>query len=243
MDDPELDNILDGLLVRIVESLDEISSDVKEELNVEDKSGFALLHYVSSTLYLCVHSTFSLRDNILLGYILFYTVPKAALYNLPSLIPVLLSRGADPDIQTSRGNLTPLHLACGAGNAKIVELLISSGCAHNLPDSFGSYPVDHARRNGFTAVAEFLQAQIRNNALQSESLEENEDDAEKSNSISSGSSHGFEQEKVLVQSAFANLSLKDKLIFNMMVRKRRRGGAVNKDNSLTIPEEEDDDDD
>ena len=54
MDDQELDGILDGLLVRIVESLYEIGSDVKEELNVGDKSGFALLHYVSSSQYCCV---------------------------------------------------------------------------------------------------------------------------------------------------------------------------------------------
>ena len=50
MDDEELDEMLDGLLVRILESLFEISSsssEMQEELNVPDKSGFALLHYVS----------------------------------------------------------------------------------------------------------------------------------------------------------------------------------------------------
>ncbi len=50
MDDNQLDNMLDVLLVRIVESLVEISTssgEIQEELNVPDKSGFALLHYVS----------------------------------------------------------------------------------------------------------------------------------------------------------------------------------------------------
>jgi len=50
MDDEELDDMLDSLLVRIVESLVEVSDsgcDIKDELNVPDKSGFALLHYVS----------------------------------------------------------------------------------------------------------------------------------------------------------------------------------------------------
>jgi len=217
MDDEELDDILDGLLVRIVESLDEISSsstcnDVMEELNFEDKSGFALLHY-------------------------------AALYNLSSLISVLLSRGANPDIQTSRGNLTPLHLACGAGNTKIVELLVRNGCALNLPDSFGSYPVDHARRNGFTAVAEYLLARITNEkALKSASLESNGNGTVQTNAATPSISGGYEQEKVLIQSAFANLSLKDKLIFNMMVRKRRRDDGTKPGDSPTIMEGDDEDD-
>jgi len=46
----------------------------------------------------------------------------ASLYNLQSLVPVLLSRGANPDTPTIRGKLTPLHLACGAGNSAICEV-------------------------------------------------------------------------------------------------------------------------
>eukprot|EP01083_Nonionella_stella_P029487 81153_1 len=132
MDDGELEDMLDDLMVQIVESFVEVGAsrfEIQEELNVPDKSGFALLHY-------------------------------AAFYGLPSIIPVLLSRGANPDIKTSRGNLTPLHLACGAGNYAIVEVLLRHGCALNEPDCFGSYPIDHALRNGFSSVAQFLQAHI-----------------------------------------------------------------------------------
>ena len=50
IDDQGLDAILDGLLVRIVESLGHVSpssQELAQELNNPDKSGFTLLHYVS----------------------------------------------------------------------------------------------------------------------------------------------------------------------------------------------------
>jgi len=216
MDDSELDEILDGLLVRIVESLVEISAsscDIQDELNAPDKSGFTLLHY-------------------------------AALYNLPSLIPVLLSRGANPDLQTTRGKLTPLHLACGAGNVAIVDLLIRHGSALRVPDSFGLFPAHHALRNGFTNVSEVLEAQrLKDKEIRDISKETSIDDTSSSNDAVTSNlksdSEGHEQEKFLVKSAFANLSLKDKLIFNMMVR--RRGKASNQkynSHSQTIMEGE-----
>jgi ankyrin repeat protein len=161
---------------------------------------------------------------------------------LPSIIPVLLSRGANPDIKTSRGNLTPLHLACGAGNYAIVEVLLRHGCALNEPDCFGSYPIDHALRNGFSSVAQFLQAHIiKEMAMKEANNDSNSQNIENNISMVSTSSHSevYEQEKFLVQSAFSNLSLKDKLIFNMMVRKR--GNIKDNSNQLsnpTIAEEE-----
>jgi hypothetical protein len=53
LDDEELDNILDSLLVKIVESLVEMSAsecDIQEELNAPDRSGFTLLHYVRNII-------------------------------------------------------------------------------------------------------------------------------------------------------------------------------------------------
>ena len=50
MDDEQLDSILDSLLIRIVETLVEMSAsdtELREELNAPDKSGFTLLHYAS----------------------------------------------------------------------------------------------------------------------------------------------------------------------------------------------------
>ncbi len=50
LDDEELDRVLDSLLVRIVETLVEMSPSEcnVEDLTATDKSGFTLLHYVSS---------------------------------------------------------------------------------------------------------------------------------------------------------------------------------------------------
>jgi hypothetical protein len=53
VDDYGLDALLDGLLVRIVESLGHVSQSSQElakELNNPDKSGFTLLHYVRAFL-------------------------------------------------------------------------------------------------------------------------------------------------------------------------------------------------
>lgn len=144
---------------------------------------------------------------------------------------MLLSHGADPNVQTARGNLTPLHLACGAGNDTIVETLVRHGCELNLHDCFGSSPCDHAIRNGFPSVAEFLEAQIaiRNASSTSRGNTPKKEGATRVET--------YEQDKFLLQSAFSNLSLKDKLIFNMMVRKRGRASLGSKQlNNPTIPE-------
>lgn len=158
----------------------------------------------------------------------------------------MLSRGANPDIQTSRGNLTPLHLACGAGNSAIVELLVRNGCALNVTDSFGSYPIDHAMRNGFTEVAEFLQTQImKERTIRNANKESADQDGENETQNSSSKvadPEALAQEKFLLQSAFSNLSLKDKLIFNMMVKKRgrsKKGGKGNR-NLVALDEEVED---
>jgi len=195
MDDEQLDAILDSLLVKIVETLVEVSAsecNIQDELTAPDKSGFTLLHY-------------------------------AALYNLQSLIPVLLSRGANPDIQSNRGQVTPLHLACGAGNEAIVELLLRHGCAMNVPDSFGSYPIDHAVRNGFASLATMLQEKIRaEHGLKTSEGTTNELADEKSQQAKSKSRKQalkvFERQRL--QAAFENLSLKDKIILRMILKQR-----------------------
>jgi len=223
MDEDNLDSLLDRLLIRIVESLVEITasnSELQQELNAPDRSGFALLHY-------------------------------ASLYNLQSLIPVLLSRGANPDTPTVRGKLTPLHLACGAGHGAIVEALVRSGCAVQVRDSFGSLPADHANRNGYHDIASFLKektvnerilrenhhaAEVRRQrdameleetpsptepTIEVEQPEENKDPTEDSPPIDQSALSQFDQTnaKLLLQEAFSNLSLKDKLALNLVARK------------------------
>ena len=73
-----------------------------------------------------------------------------------ALVPVLLARGANPDTPTIRGSLTPLHLACAAGNSAVVELLVRHGCAIAVQDSFNMTPSEHAFSNGFTDLHEWL---------------------------------------------------------------------------------------
>ncbi len=132
--------------------------------------------------------------------------------------------------------MTPLHLACGAGNESIVELLVRHGCSLDLQDCFGSTPCDHAVRNGFPNIAEFIEAQIiiKERALR-DTVDAATDDSPKNKS--SEKLENYEQDKFLLMSAFSNLSLKDKLIFNMMVRKRgRMNKSRNWQKSATIYE-------
>lgn len=145
------------------------------------------------------------------------------------MIPVLLSRGANPDVATIRGTLTPLHLACGAGNTAIVELLVRSGCSLDIPDCFGSYPIDHALRNGFSSIAESLESELKQNNLPIRSIipeqETTDITMEDANQTTRNKNLRDKtgQDRLLIHSVFSNLSLKDKMIFNMMVKKRRRG--------------------
>uniref|UniRef100_A0A7S2EH07 Uncharacterized protein n=1 Tax=Trieres chinensis TaxID=1514140 RepID=A0A7S2EH07_TRICV len=211
MDDDKIDGLLDGLLVRVVESLVGLSAssyELQEELNAPDKSGFTLLHY-------------------------------ASLYNLQSLVPVLLSKGANPDTPTVHRKLTPLHLACSAGNWAIVELLSRNGCAIKVSDSQNLFPADHAARNGFPEIAQWLRDKSGDDAKKQADLraldEQRQNDlmeleGEAHAFCSDGSSHivpglglvvGEEGKKHVLQAAFSNLSLKDKLAFNLLVKMRQ----------------------
>jgi ankyrin repeat protein len=207
MDSEKLDDLLDSLLVRIVESLVEItdsSTELNEELNAPDRSGFTLLHY-------------------------------AALYNLQSLIPVLLSRGVNPDTTTLAGKLTPLHLACGAGNWAIVELLVRHGCALKMKDSFGATPADHAFRSGFPGISKWLKDKIDD---QKSKISESIKEADESTSFDDASMSSSGHNKALMQSAFHNLNLKDKIAFKLMLEKRQRDAASRIPTSETIMEVE-----
>lgn len=109
-----------------------------------------------------------------------------------------------------------------------------------MPDCFGSFPIDHAIRNGFPDLVEFLQAQIlKERALKNAGLDMSmhDDQMDTTDGAKTAESDAFEQEKFLLQSAFSNLSLKDKLIFNMMVKKRGQHSRKVKDNNLVVVDE------
>jgi len=147
------------------------------------------------------------------------------LYNLQSLIPVLLSRGSHPDVKSTRGDVTPLHLACGAGNNAIVDLLLRQGCAIEVPDCFGSFPADHAVRNGFHALAAKLQGRI----LDEKGITAKSSQRVIDENIQKKQLKDFE--KMRLQEAFANLSLKDKLALNILFKKSMKGKQATKNSS------------
>lgn len=197
LNDDKLDHIVDTLLVQIVESLVDINSDESEDIRDE-------LNELDKSGFCLLH--------------------YAALYNLQSLIPVLLSKGANPDVLTRSGNLTPLHLACSAGNAAIAELLLRHGCTEDVYDVFGMYPADHAERNGFKELADMLRARNPRENVNSMDVDM--------------AKHDSDIKKYRLQQAFANLSLQDKMILNLLVGKQKRRGRDSKSRIDPVPEEE-----
>jgi len=106
----DLQGILDGMLVRVVDQLVDLEGDpagegrsavdltwLANELNAADESGNCLLHYCCA-------------------------------FNISKLLGPLLRYGASMDVRNDDGD-TPLHLACRAGHLPIVEELLSNGAA------------------------------------------------------------------------------------------------------------------
>jgi hypothetical protein len=88
-------------------------------------------------------------------------------------------------------------------------MLIRAGCSRALLDSFGSSPADHAIRNGFSDLARDIQIMGDEFELMKQENIDNQMTTDEETT-----------RRLLLQSAFSNLSLKDKLIINMIVRKR-----------------------
>ena len=113
-------------------------------------------------------------------------------------------------------------MACGAGNSAIVELLLRHGCAIQVTDCFGSIPADHAMRNGFQPLAALLQERVQtDNGMKSSGINEGRQHV-KRNDDKTRKKQQKQLEKLRLQEAFANLSLKDKLMLNMLVKHRMK---------------------
>eukprot|EP00563_Minutocellus_polymorphus_P002874 CAMPEP_0181035574 /NCGR_PEP_ID=MMETSP1070-20121207/8394_1 /TAXON_ID=265543 /ORGANISM="Minutocellus polymorphus, Strain NH13" /LENGTH=1229 /DNA_ID=CAMNT_0023113139 /DNA_START=282 /DNA_END=3974 /DNA_ORIENTATION=+ len=196
--DEELDSLLHSVLIRFVETLVDSSTsedEVKEALNEPGVSGFTLLHY-------------------------------AALYNILSLIPLLLSRGADPNALTEKGNLTALHLAAGAGHDQIVAALVRAGCRVAPQDSYGLNPSDHALRCGFNEVSDYLIDKAKGQAGEGGDAKMSPQKALNESSAATWTLEGQVAEKrENMQSAFKELSLKDKLGLNLFVQRYKQGDS------------------
>ena len=192
--DEELDSLLHSVLIRFVEAMVDTSTSEDELKEALNQPGVS-------------------------GFTLLH---YAALYNILSLIPLLLSRGANPDALTEKGNLTSLHLAAGAGHDQIVAALVRAGCRVAPQDSYGLTPSDHALRCGFNEISEYLvdkAKQVDTTASPQRPPDEN--------SVAAWTLEGLAAEKrENMQSAFKELSLKDKLGLNLFVQRYKRGDSV-----------------
>ena len=79
------------------------------------------------------------------------------LYNLNSLIPVLLARGADVNRRTSTGS-TALHLAAAAGHLAVTQVLVESGAVVTSYDANNVLPSDAAYEAGYIDIFNLLLA-------------------------------------------------------------------------------------
>ena len=71
------------------------------------------------------------------------------------MVEFLIHKGANVNAKNEDGG-TPLHLAAGWGNLKAVAVLIKAGADVNIKSNGGDTPLGWARRNGSTAVVEYL---------------------------------------------------------------------------------------
>lgn len=82
------------------------------------------------------------------------------LYNLNSLIPVLLARGADVNRRNSTGS-TALHLAAASGHLAVVQVLVESGAVVDSCDANNVLPSDAAYEAGYMDIYNLLLAVSR----------------------------------------------------------------------------------
>lgn len=115
MSNAELESVMDRYIMAVVKELVQLAA-VDDELKSEMDS---------------------LDSN---GYSLFH---YCCLYNLTSLIPVLIARGAHINQCTTSGS-TALHLAVAAGHVAVTQLLLESGADAFIVDGDGLTAYDIA---------------------------------------------------------------------------------------------------
>lgn len=76
-------------------------------------------------------------------------------YNYSTLVPLLLSHGAQINQQSTQGQ-SALHLAAGCGHKEVVEVLVQSGADMFALDFDGFTPADRADKSEHSEVAVFL---------------------------------------------------------------------------------------
>jgi hypothetical protein len=91
----------------------------------------------------------------------FSPLHAAAMHGHANVIDALLAAGAVPNVQTEPQRYAPLHSAAWAGHEAAVATLLAGGAMSRLRNYRNETPADIARRNGHTAVAELIEADLR----------------------------------------------------------------------------------
>ena len=132
----------------------------------------------------------------------------SSFYNFMPLVTLLFTKGADPNILSAEGDLTPMHFAAAGGYKDVVDVLIKNGCNPTKIDVIGDTPADHARRAGHVEVAAMLSAYNEQAGIVHQ---------DSTNDMDIGNSPHIKTSDVFLQSAFLELSFKDKLGLNLFV--------------------------
>ena len=72
--------------------------------------------------------------------------------NLAMLVPLLLSRGANPNITSKKEGKTPLHIAAALGHIDLVKILLNSSAQIGIKDIEGKTPQDLAIANNHSDI-------------------------------------------------------------------------------------------
>lgn len=123
----QLESLMDKLVMNVVKQLVQLAS-VDDDLKAE----------------------IDLLDNA--GFSLLH---YCCLYNLNSLVPVLLAKGANVDKKSSTGT-APLHLAAGSGHLALTQLLVECNATLEIYDSNNMLPSDVALLANQRAVYDYL---------------------------------------------------------------------------------------
>jgi ankyrin repeat protein len=83
---------------------------------------------------------------------------EAAVRGSLEITSLLLEKGAKVRVQDRRQGGTPLHIACFHGSQAICEKLVGAGAELNVKDKEGFTPLFHARDQGHTKLAKWLES-------------------------------------------------------------------------------------
>jgi ankyrin repeat protein len=84
-------------------------------------------------------------------------LPTAAESGYDSLIRDLIRAGGDPNMKSGLNEDTPLILAAGKKQDKVVKMLLDNGADRMLENKFGDIALDVAEEKGYKEVIELLE--------------------------------------------------------------------------------------